>query len=83
MINLRTFYLDSVKMELLPVLYSCGPSQIIGIIAVPYYAIKYSLSDNETDAENYWTEAKFSAYAMIPLVGTFIAIDATRPVKDE
>ena len=59
----------------LKVIWSCGPAQLFGLIMVPYGTYMYVMETDDTKKKELWSSVKFNAACMIPVVGTFVALD--------
>ena len=56
-------------------LWSCGPAQVFGLVMVPYGAYLYFTDNNEGTRRATLNSIKFNATCMVPLIGTFLAMD--------
>ena len=59
-----------------PVVWSRGPAQVWGIATLPYVAYKYCNAKDEKEVEEICKSFKFNMQAMIPIVGTWVAINS-------
>lgn len=61
----------------LMVAYSCGPSQIFGLYAIPRGTYDYLTCEKEKKL-GAWNNLKFNALCTIPVVGTLVAMEYTK-----
>ena len=58
-----------------PIVWSCGPAQVFGLVTAPYAAYKYFTAKDEKEVEDVCDSLRFNLKAMIPFIGTWIAIN--------
>ena len=59
-----------------PVVWSCGPAQVFGLLTAPYAAYKYFTAKDEKEEQDIYDSFCWNTKAMIPVIGTWIAINS-------